>query len=478
MQSIRVRLAVWFAVATVSTVAVFAVIGAVATRVVSQADVDQQISAQADLAAVLISETILGEAVEDPRTRQPSDISTFLDRIYHFVIVVNPEGQLIYVSPRIDDLDPTAAETLRRAAFPLPEDRVFGSVALGTPRRSARFVARRVRAQGLDFGAVVVAEYLGLSIAANRNLIAVLAVVTLFVTVALSGVIGYALASRALRPLTAMIDEVEAITDGRTLHRRLPTPRDMDEVGRMATTLNAMLSRLEQSFAVLRRFTADASHELKTPLTVLRAGVERALTTAEIPPETLVVLEETLLEINRTTDLVEALLTLARADEGRAPLDREPLDLRAVLDDVTETAGILAERANVELEVTRPAGPVEIRGDRGRLRQLLLNLLENAFKYTARGGKVSLGLSDKGHHAELTVGDTGIGIAPGDLPHVFDRFWRADTARTRTVGGGSGLGLAISKWIVEAHGGTITVGSRPRRGTTFRIRLPKEESLV
>lgn len=473
METIRARLAAWYTLATAGTVVAFTVIVFFATRVVSQADVDRQIGAQADLAAVLISETVLGEAVEDPRTRQPTDISTFLDRIYHFLVVVNPQGELIYVSPRVDDLEPTTADVLRRLAVPLPAGRAAGSVSLGTPRRSARYVALRVRAQGVDLGAVIVAEYLGLSLAANRDLIPVLFGVTV-ATVALSGLVGYWLASRALRPMTQMVEELEAITDGRSLHRRLAVSADMDEVGRLATTLNAMLARLEESFAVLRRFTADASHELKTPLTVLRAGVERALTNPDTSQDILEVLEETLLEINRTSELVDALLTLARADEGRAPLHLERLDLSELLEDIEETAGILAEPEGVSLNVTRPEGPLEILADRSRIRQMLLNLTENAVKYTPRGGNVTIRLENQDHHAAITVSDTGIGIAPGDLPHVFDRFWRADTARTRTYRGGAGLGLAISKWIVEAHGGTITVGSRPGRGTSFRIRLPKE----
>jgi signal transduction histidine kinase len=250
-----------------------------------------------------------------------------------------------------------------------------------------------------------------------------------------------------------------------------------DELGRLAETLNQMMTRLERSFAALRRFTADASHELKTPLTVLRAGVERAITTPNLPQDTLATLEETLQEIKRMTELVDALLTLARADEGIAPLHREPVDLRGIVEEVRETGELLAEDSGVVVEVATPPEPIVVSVDATRIRQLILNLLTNAVKYTPPGGTVRMQLGSADGRVTLSVADTGIGIAPGDLPHIFDRFWRADSARTRTSERpGAGLGLAISKWIAEAHGGRIDVVSRPGRGTTFTVTLPREPS--
>ncbi len=272
-----------------------------------------------------------------------------------------------------------------------------------------------------------------------------------------------------------IITEVREITDGRSLHRRLAEPLVKDELGRLAETLNQMMTRLERSFAALRRFTADASHELKTPLTVLRAGVERAITTPNLPQDTLATLEETLQEIKRMTELVDALLTLARADEGIAPLHREPVDLREIVEEVRETGELLAEESGVRVEVATPPEPMVVSVDATRIRQLILNLLTNAVKYTPPGGTVRMQLGAADGRVTLSVADTGIGIAPGDLPHIFDRFWRADSARTRTgERPGAGLGLAISKWIAEAHGGRIDVVSRPGRGTTFTVTLPRE----
>jgi signal transduction histidine kinase len=270
------------------------------------------------------------------------------------------------------------------------------------------------------------------------------------------------------------MDEVDAISDGTSLHRRLAVPLSGDEMARLAATVNGMLTRLERSFSSLHRFTADASHELKTPLMVLRAGVERALVHPGTPNEILQSLDETLAQINQMTEMVENLLTLARADEGRAPLAVEESDLREIVADVAETAGMLGENARVSTSHAMPDLPVRLPVDRHRIREMLLNMVTNAIKYTPQGGTIGLSLEEDQDGVTFTVRDTGIGIAAGDLPHIFDRFWRADQARSRTgERPGTGLGLAITKWIAEAHGGSITVQSRPGRGSVFTVRLPK-----
>jgi signal transduction histidine kinase len=286
--------------------------------------------------------------------------------------------------------------------------------------------------------------------------------------------VGYWLAGTSLRPVQGIMDEVDAISDGTSLHRRLAVPLSGDEMARLAATVNGMLTRLERSFSSLHRFTADASHELKTPLMVLRAGVERALVHPGTPNEILQSLDETLAQINQMTEMVENLLTLARADEGRAPLAVEESDLREIVADVAETAGMLGENARVSTSHAMPDLPVRLPVDRHRIREMLLNMVTNAIKYTPQGGTIGLSLEEDQDGVTFTVRDTGIGIAAGDLPHIFDRFWRADQARSRTgERPGTGLGLAITKWIAEAHGGSITVQSRPGRGSVFTVRLPK-----
>jgi signal transduction histidine kinase len=274
------------------------------------------------------------------------------------------------------------------------------------------------------------------------------------------------------RRLERVRREVADITDGRSLHRRLSPDDASPELTSLIETLNAMIARLETSFMALKRFTADASHELKTPLAVLRADVERAMSEKTRKDDRLVALEEALHETTRMADLVESLLTLARADEGRFDVHREPVDLRALTQEVYETAVILGEGAGVQVNLPFTAD-VEIQGDRTRLRQLFLNLVTNAIKYTPAGGRVDIGLGRHPDTVTFAVRDTGQGIAAADLPHVFERFWRADRVRSRTSErGGFGLGLAISQWIAHAHGGTLTVQSRLGKGSLFTVTLP------
>jgi two-component system, OmpR family, sensor kinase len=300
---------------------------------------------------------------------------------------------------------------------------------------------------------------------------AALVVLPVILVLAVGG--AFLIAARATESLERLTREVVEISDGRSLHRRLnPPPDGTLEVTRLTVQLNEMIGRLETSFAALRRFTADASHELKTPLAVLRADVERAMHVQPGGTEQLVALEEALHETTRMADLVESLLTLARADEGRFDLVREPVELEPLVHDVFETALILGEDAGLKVTMPKVENSV-VNGDRTRLRQLFLNLITNAIKYTPRGGDVELRLTASEEEATFSVRDTGIGIAAIDLPNIFDRFYRADRVRSRqSERGGFGLGLSISQWIAQAHGGSLSVQSRLHRGSTFTVSLP------
>jgi len=477
MESIRGRMTIWYATALIVSLAVFAVVLYFARRSATYQDLDRRIQSEADLTAGILAESYhaRGLLVRKDTTGKPvliSEVAAVLEVVPDYLLVTSRDGQLLFGSPDARSLGFAHFEQLTALAS--------SPGGLSGPKRfqmpsgpTLDYVVRSVPEAGGQIGIILAGADTRSAELQVEQLVTTI-VIAFLVGVVPAVLVGRWIAGQALEPVDSMITEIREITDGRSLHRRLPVPMEKDELGRLAATLNQMWTRLERSFAALRRFTADASHELKTPLTVVRAGVERAITRPDMPPETLATLEETLQEVNRMTELLDSLLTLARADEGRAELHREPVDLRDIIEEAGETGELLAEHAGVGIDIKLPPDPLVVTVDRSRVRQLALNLIENAVKYTPRGGQVSVELGTNDGRAVFTVADTGIGIAAGDLPHIFDRFWRADSARTRTSErAGTGLGLAICKWIAEAHGGTIDVQSRPGRGTTFTVGLPR-----
>ncbi len=307
----------------------------------------------------------------------------------------------------------------------------------------------------------------GVETALDRLLLLMGLAVPLTLVLAVAG--GLFLASRALGPIDR-ITRAAARIGGEDLSRRLALPASPDEVGRLAATFDRMLDRLEEAFARQRRFTADASHELRTPLALLASRAEVALDRPRTPAEYREALAGVRDDAARMAQLLGELLTLARADRGREALAREPVvfaDL--VLDTLAALEPVAAERA-VALEAATLT-PCLVVGDQTRLTQLLINLVDNAIKYTPAGGRVTVGLARDADMAILSVADTGIGIAPEHLEHLFERFYRVDTARAREEGG-TGLGLAIAEWIAHAHDGTIAVTSQLGVGSIFSVRLP------
>ncbi len=477
MTTIRRRLTVWYTVALTVTVVAFGTLLYLERRQSSLRELDQRLLLEADLAERWLTESysVLGRIVTTAGGRPALDpgISAYLEAVRDYLMVVDTTGLVLALSEEARGLPATDLQRLSRVLDSLRLPKASATLDLGPPLGPVRYVAVRVEAAGPEVGGVLVATSISQAAFGPADLLRSMLLIAPVILIG-AVVVGHWLAGTSLRPVQGIMDEVEAITDGRSLHRRLAVPISGDEVARLALTVNGMLSRLEQSFASLHRFTADASHELKTPLMVLRAGVERALVHPGVPAEILQSLDETLAQINQMSEMVENLLTLARADEGRAPLAVEEADLGELLGDVAETAGMLGESAGIGVTSEIPPSPVRLAVDRHRIKEMLLNLVTNAIKYTPQGGSVSLSLSEEDDAVVMSVRDSGIGIAPGDLPHIFERFWRADPARSRTGDRpGTGLGLAITKWIAEAHGGTITVQSRPGRGTAFVVRLPK-----
>ena len=283
--------------------------------------------------------------------------------------------------------------------------------------------------------------------------------------------VAYLLARKALAPVDALRRSAEAITADR-LHERLPVPNPDDELGKLAATVNAMIERLERSFAEVRRFTADASHELRTPLTAIRVEAEAALDRVATTEEYRALVGSVLEECGRMARLTDQLLALAREDAGVAHGGPVPVDLGGLVGGVAEALRPVVEAKRLAL-VAELATGVVVCGDPVRLRQVAMNLIDNAAKYTPEGGSIRVTVGRADGRAVFTVADTGEGIPAEHLPRVFDRFYRVDKARSREMGG-TGLGLAIAKSVVAAHGGVIELTSAVGVGTTVTVTLPPD----
>jgi heavy metal sensor kinase len=376
---------------------------------------------------------------------------------------MNNSGRPVYVSPAFTFLNVPAA------SFTQP---LHGTSWLSTITarngHSVRLYSTVLVENGRIFGVVQVGEPLA---SLDNTLHSILLEFLLIVPfVLLLGALGsYWLAARAFGPIHRLTRTAQHI-EAEDLQQRVPVPRARDEVQDLALTFNEMIERLDKAFTQQRRFVADASHELRTPVAAIRSLTDVVLAQGASEEEYVNVLSEVNVVTERLGHLINDLLTLARADEGQMLLERKPVRLDLLAADVAASTELLAEERDITVEVdTRE--PVLVLGDEVRLIQVILNLLQNALTYTNAGGKVSLIVKAGDKNALLTVRDTGIGIAPEHLEHIFERFYRADAARSR-ADGGSGLGLAIVDWIVRAHKGTISVESQVGEGTTFTISLP------
>ena len=296
--------------------------------------------------------------------------------------------------------------------------------------------------------------------------------VPLFVVLSAAG--GYLLARKSLQPVSDMAQTMERITSA-NLDERLMIRNHTDEFGRLGETFNRLLDRIAQAFGQQQRFMADASHELRTPLSIALTAAQFTLQkpdrdSAELR-DALLIVEEQLRRLKR---IVEDMFVLAQADAGAYKPSFSPIYLSDLADETVRAARVLAQAKGVNLRDSRPRGDFDYEGDEGLLRQLFLILLDNAVKYTNKGGSVELKLAAERGGYTLEVNDTGVGIPTPDQPFIFERFYRSDKARSRresAAGSGTGLGLAIAKWIAELHGGAISVSSSSA-GTNFRVWLP------
>jgi len=336
-----------------------------------------------------------------------------------------------------------------------------------------RFYSQRIMVDGKPY-TVQVAALMNEGLEALERFKLMLLLVAPLLLIAAS-VGGYWLSTRALAPVDEISRAAQRISI-ENLADRLEVPRTGDQLQRLSETLNATFARLEASVLRIKQFTADASHELRAPISLIRTTAEVAVQKERAAPEYREALMEILEEYERTSQVVNSLMLLARADSGKEMLEYVPADACAVVRGAIEQGEKLARSQDIELKASLPADPIAIQADSDALRRAVLILIDNAVKYTPAGGAVKVELREEGGFAVVSVTDTGIGIAKKDIAHVFDRFWRADKVRSREQGG-AGLGLAIAKWIVETHKGSISVDSAPGKGSVFLLRIPADRAV-
>jgi heavy metal sensor kinase len=360
--------------------------------------------------------------------------------------------------------DPSADDSLRQ---PIYEDRQLGG-------RPFRFLTQRVAVHGRPFTVQtgVPIDDIAHTLALFRRYLVMFAPIILLA----ASVVGYWISGRALSPVDALTRAARTIS-GSNLSQRLEPLHTGDELQRLSDTLNKMLSRIETAFLRVTQFTADASHELRTPISLIRTEAEIVLRKSRTEEEYRDALFHILMESEATTSMVEKLLSLARADSGQNALEMRPVDLgETVRRAANEWRALIGSKALEFTEVVT-AGNLRVIGDDAALRQLLNILLDNAVKYTPGAGSVHLSVEERGDKAVLKVVDSGIGIALEDQARIFERFYRADKARSRELGG-AGLGLAIALWIVRQHHGSIQVESSLGKGSAFTVELRLQPTAV
>ncbi len=462
-RSLRFQLGLWYAGLLIAVLLLLGLATIAALRHYLEATVrDSQLGRAHQIAQILSAENL------------KRGVATIADEVEarfapgqnnRFVQIRTADGKVIYRSsePQDHSFDPTVVPEA-----PWPE-RVTTSRKVRLSNHNALLIARYLAR--LPNGGLWLVE----SGAPLEPVDAVLGDVTrvmalsLCMAVVVASAGGYFLVGRALARVDQLARSAEDISF-HNLSERLPIVESGDEVERLSLSLNRMIQRLDAAFQHSKRFVADASHELRTPLTILRGELEGLLARAEVGLGVRERLGSLLEEVDRLTKIVEGLLMLSRLDAGEARGEWVAVDLAALTVSTADQMGLLAEDKRIRIRCVTPAS-VLVQGDRARLKQLVVNLLDNAIKYTPDGGKVTLQVSTQEGWAVLDVTDNGIGIAADAVPHVFERFYRADQARNRAVAG-AGLGLAIVQSICVAHGGKVSVESAEKEGSQFRVELP------
>ncbi|MFN3134538.1 MAG: ATP-binding protein [Candidatus Kryptonium sp.] len=470
--SIKFKLAILYSLALILTLGIYGVFAYYYTRKNLLDGLDNSLRSEAkwirDAVEPKISnfESLISETGEE---NEASVDSTLEDEIWNiiyehsllsskkqFIQIKDKDGKEIYRSLSLGSLD-------------LPLDSVSaeeGEISLITCKFNLHKIRLAVlKSKYLTIGVAYPLEEINHALSNLFRILILLAPLALLVSI----VGGVFLAGRSLKPVDHIVRIANEITVG-NLDRRIPEPKSNDEIARLIKTLNNMIERLDKSFKQMKQFSADVSHELKTPLTIIRGEIELAISGKKKSSELRKTLINILDEVVRLSNMVENLLMLFKSDTGQVNLNFKEVNIAKLIKDLLEDVDILAEEKGVKVEAEQLDEAIVL-GDEIRLKQLFLNLLDNAIKYNKSGGRVTISIVRENNFVNVSIVDTGIGIPEDEISLIFERFYRVDKARTRDSGG-AGLGLSIAKSIVESHNGRIEVESELGKGSKFSVILP------
>ena len=452
--SIRLKLTAWFVVVLLASLCIFGIVAFLAMKKGIDRTVDESLEEQARSI-----EELMGRVIQEEPSRLADELREHaeLRTEEDFSQVCDQNGNWIYRSRLMSKYDVPMSGARDRSAYDFRARRL-----------PLRIWIEEMSAGDNKYRIQVAAPMDDFYEALDSFKWVVLSLSPLLVVLASGG--GYWLSRRALAPVDRITRATQEINSS-NLSKRLDVPKSGDELQRLSETLNGMLERLEDSFNRITQFTADASHELRTPLAVMQTTTEVSLRTSQTISDYREAQNEVLEELEKTSSLVEKLMLLARADAGVETLQRGSMNLADSLKEACDDGRVLARAKHLTFQENISNSTIMVDGDSHALHRLFLILIDNAVKYTPSGGSITVSLNRNDRSALAEFNDNGIGIATEDLPHIFDRFYRADKARSREFGG-VGLGLSIARWVAEAHGGSIEVQSSVGAGTVFRVRIP------
>jgi len=458
-RSIHFRLILWYSGLVVAVALVFGAYVYQGVRERLYGEMERTLMRRASQ----IAENILPHIHDVP----PGDIAGQIKEVYspeangRFIRILKEDRSIVYISgaPKDGRFNP--------GAIPVPPGIISAKrTEQLAPDLTMRIVTVPTRIQGESYVVEMGAPTDDIETALHglvMTLLFGLPVVIMIVSVG-----GYTLVRRSLQPVEDIRATAQQITFG-NLSNRLPVATTGDALEHLSVTLNQMLDRLEDAYEQASRFSADASHELRTPLAILRGELESIVRERELPASLRERVGSVLEETERLSRITESLFTISRLDAGEAQIQHVRFDLAPLVQTAAEQMALLAEVKKIKVRIA--GSPAPVMGDPSRIKQIVVNLLDNAIKYTQDGGDISLKVSAAHHKVILEVTDNGAGIAAAALPHIFDRFYRADHVRSREIGG-AGLGLSIVRSIVQAHGGSIEIQSIEGKGTACRVELP------